>query len=218
MGFILSFKWDILLENCPLPRCSVAVDYRISTVDCPCVVWLRTKGYSGSVMKWQIAVYSITPLPTAPLQCGSVQKDVVGWFVDMSVSLLGVNFAHGLFRKWKFCGGIQKGHRNSHGKFHGTPQVLPISSLTHIYRSTYLEECWQFASSNHNNNKSGQTTRAFSNGHDLRRSYHYYNIHYYEDWHGNRTQVVELLVKCFTAQLCSRDKKHMLLARHHPIS
>ena len=35
---------------------------------------------------------------------------------------------------------------------------------------------------------------------------------------GNRTQVVELLVKCFTAQLCSRDKKHMLLARHHPIS
>ena len=30
----------------------------------------------------------------------------------------------------------------------------------------------------------------------------------YEDWHGNRTQVVELLVKCFTAQLCSRDKTH----------
>ena len=31
----------------------------------------------------------------------------------------------------------------------------------------------------------------------------------YEDWQtllfGNRTQVVELLVKCFTAQLCSRD-------------
>ena len=25
---------------------------------------------------------------------------------------------------------------------------------------------------------------------------------------GNRTQVVELLVKCFTAQLCSRDKTH----------
>ena len=25
---------------------------------------------------------------------------------------------------------------------------------------------------------------------------------------GNRTQVIELLVKCFTAQLCSRDKTH----------